>query len=141
MAPRYRFFDHTGDFGADLEVGSEAEVLEASADALVALLTDTEGAVTATQTRALAVEGVDTADLMVALGNELLFLFEVDGWLAARVEVSTLEEGRLVAVGHGEPFDPERHTIARPIKAVTHHGATVEPMPDGTWRGRLVFDL
>ncbi|HJL17126.1 MAG TPA: archease [Sandaracinaceae bacterium LLY-WYZ-13_1] len=140
-AGTHRFFDHTGDFGADLCAPDRAALYEASAHALVALLTDARDRIEARETRAIEVEGVDPEDLLVALGNEVLFLFETEGWLPSRLEVESVDDERLVALAHGEPYDPERHPIARPIKAVTHHGAAVEEGADGTWTGRLIFDL
>lgn len=140
MTGTHRFFDHTGDFGADLSGDSEAEIYEAAALALVSLLTDRAETIEEREERSLEVEGVDAPDLLVALGNELLYLFETEGWLAARVEVDELDGARLVATAFGEPFDAGRHPIARPIKAVTHHGVAVEAR-DGGWRGRLIFDL
>ncbi|MBX3273737.1 MAG: archease [Sandaracinaceae bacterium] len=135
----HRFFDHTGDFGADLEASSEAELFEASADALVALLVEDPSAIAERETRALEVSGLDAAEQLVALGNELLYRFET-GWLARRVTIDELGDDRLRATAHGEPYDPSRHAIARPIKAVTHHGARAEPR-EGGWSGRLIYDL
>jgi SHS2 domain-containing protein len=135
----YRFFDHTGDFGADLSAETREGIYESAARALVALVTDAPESVRELERRELALEGVDGEDLLVALGNELLYLFE-EGWIAARVEVCELGERSLRVIAHGEPFDPERHPIARPVKAVTHHAARLTPTEDG-YRARLVFDL
>lgn len=137
---RHRFFDHTGDFGADLEADAEAALYEASVDALIALLVDDPRAIREAESRALAIAGADPEEQLVALGNEVLYLFET-GWLARRVEVDELREDGLAVTAHGESFDPARHVIARPIKAVTHHGARIEERADGTWIGRLIFDL
>lgn len=136
----HQFFDHTGDFGAELTSETRAGLYESAATALVALLTDAVERVEERETLPIAVEGVDAADLLVALGNELLYLFESQRWLAHRVSIEELDGDHLVATAHGEPFDEARHPIARPIKAVTHHGAEIQKTPDG-WRGRLIFDL
>ena len=136
----HRFFDHTGDFGADLEASSEAELFEASVDALIALVVDDPTQIEERETRSLEARGVDPEDQLVALGNEVLFVFET-GWLTRRVEVEALEDEQLRVSAHGEPFDAERHVIARPVKAVTHHGANVEEVASDRWIGRLVFDL
>lgn len=136
----HRFFDHTGDFGVDLRAPTREALYAEAARAFVALLTDAPSSIAERETRAIDVSGVDETDLLVALGNELLFLFESEGWLAARIEVDELDESALRATAHGEPYDPERHPIARPIKAVTHHGAAIEETNED-WRGRLIFDL
>lgn len=149
MAPTHTFFDHTGDYGVDLAGESFEELLDALARAFLDLLTGAPEAVAEVEARSLEVRGVDEEDLLVALGNELLFRFEM-GFLVARLKVSAVleedgsegPEGELVlqAQAWGETFDPERHPIARPMKAVTHHQASVVEDATGA-RARLVFDL
>jgi SHS2 domain-containing protein len=137
--PSFRFVDHTGDFAADLHARSREEIFVALSRALVSLITDAPASVRETETRRIEIEGIDEEELLVGLGNELLFFFET-GWLAARVDEIEIEDGSLRAIAHGEPFDPERHPIARPVKAVTHHGAAIEEN-DGGYRARVIFDL
>ncbi len=137
----HRFFDHTGDFGAELSAESERALYEEAALAFLHVLTDAPQSVAACETRSLSVHGIDQADLLVALGNELLYLFETEGWLSARIEVESFDGQELEATAHGEAYDPERHPIARPVKAVTHHGAEIAQGGDGMWRGKLIFDL
>ncbi|MCB9595630.1 MAG: archease [Sandaracinaceae bacterium] len=136
----HRFFDHTGDFGADLEASSEAELFEASVDALVGLLVDDATKIDERESRPIEARGVDGLDQLVALGNEVLYAFET-GWLARRVEVIALDVDTVTATAWGEAYDPARHVIARPVKAVTHHGAAIDELDDDRWTGRLVFDL
>ncbi len=153
MAPTHTFFDHTGDYGVDLTGESFEEVLDALARAFLDLLTGAPATVVEVEARPLEVRGLDEEDLLVALGNELLFRFEM-GFLVGRLEVlAVLEEDgaagddaspagelTLEAKAWGEVFDPERHPIARPMKAVTHHQASVVEDATGA-RARLVFDL
>jgi SHS2 domain-containing protein len=136
----HRFFDHTGDFGAELSAPTERALFEELARAWLDLLTDAPASVAERETRPLEVSGIDAEDVLVALGNELLYLFETEGFLAARIDVTALDSQKLTATAHGEPFDPARHPIARPVKAVTHHGAEVVRAEDG-WRARVIFDL
>lgn len=136
----HRFFDHTGDFGVDLVAPTRKALYAEAGRAWLALLTDAPHTVEERETRSIEVDGLDETDLLVALGNELLYLFESEGWLAARIEIGALDETHLAATAHGEAFDEARHPIARPAKAVTHHGAFVEER-DGEWHGRLIFDL
>lgn len=140
MSASYRFFDHTGDFGVDAEAETPEEAVEAAARALLDLLTGAPESVREVDARPLRVEGVDAAETLVALGNELLYWFETDGFLCARLALDDLAEDVFEGVAHGETFDPDRHPIARPIKAVTHHDAALFPTADG-WRLRLIFDL
>ncbi len=137
-APVHRFFDHTADSGVELEAPDFAGLASASAVALLDLLTGAPKTVDPIEERRFAVEGVDEADLLVAIGNELLFLFDVEGFLCCALEVSGTDGLRCVA--RGELRDPDRHPIAVPIKAVTHHGAGVSRLPD-RWTATLVYDL
>lgn len=138
--PGYRFFDHTGDFGADLEGRDPLELTAMLARAYLDLLTGAPETVEEREALEVEVRGLDLPDLLVALGNELVFLFETEKLLVARFEPTALEEGRLAGIAHGERFDPARHPIARPVKAVTHHQAAVEKL-GRRWRARIIFDL
>ena len=97
----HRFFDHTGDFGADLEASSEAELFEASVDALVGLLVDDATKIDERESRPIEARGVDGLDQLVALGNEVLYAFET-GWLARRVEVIALDVDTVTATAWGQ---------------------------------------
>lgn len=150
MAPTHVFFDHTGDYGVDLSGESYEELLDGLARAFLDLLTGAPETVAELEAHPLQVRGLDEEDLLVALGNELLFRFEM-GFLVRRLEVEAVleEDGEgdrpegelsLEAQAWGEPFDAGRHPIARPMKAVTHHQASVVEDATGA-RARLVFDL
>ncbi len=137
----YTFFDHTGDFGVDLRANSESEVFEVFARAYLDLFTGDPGAVGETEERDVEVDGFDREDQLVALGNELIYLFDAEAFLCARLEVEDLDEDGFVATAYGETYDPEKHPIARPVKAVTHHEALVERSDAAGWHGRIIFDL
>lgn len=138
--PHYRFFDHTGDFGVDIAAPTETAAVAAAARAFLALLTDAPETVAEREAREVSVTGIDAPATLVALGNELLFLFEVEKFLCARFEPTTVDETLIEGTAHGERFDPARHPIARPVKAVTHHQASFERQGDVV-RARLIFDL
>ena len=132
----YRFFDHTGDYGLEVQAEGREELLRLTALAFLELLCGATGGVRALEARPLEVEGLDPADLLVAFANELLYGFDAEGFLWARFEPTRVEEERIEGTLWGEAFDPERHDIARPVKAVTHHQACFDPQ-----RARLIFDL
>ncbi|HBP22987.1 MAG TPA: hypothetical protein DEA08_35085 [Planctomycetes bacterium] len=140
LPARHTFFDHTGDFGVDIRGDDLDEAVAEVPRAFLDLLTGDADCVAEREERALEVEGVDLLDALVALGNELLFWFEVEGFLVARFEPDEVEPGWIAGQAFGEPFDPERHPIARPLKAVTHHAAACEQDSEGV-SVRLIFDL
>jgi SHS2 domain-containing protein len=136
----HRFIDHTGDFGVELTADSREELYAELVRAWLALLVDDPRSVAERATREIEVGGLDGIDLLVALANELLYLFETEGWLPMSFSEVSLDEGRLVGVSRGERYDENRHSIARPIKAATHHGADLFER-DGRYLARLIFDL
>jgi SHS2 domain-containing protein len=135
----YRLFDHTADLGIEVFGGAIEELYAAVAMALFDLLTDT-GSIRMTQTRTIAVEGEDPADLLVNFLRELLFLWNSVGFLGRECTIREVTPRRLTAVLNGEPCDPARHRIKMEIKAVTYHQASVKRTAEG-WVGRVVFDV
>lgn len=136
----YTFFDHTGDTGVDVRAPTREAVVAASARAFLDVLTDAPNGVAEAGEREVRVEGFDAPTTLVALLNELLWLFESEGFLCARFAPTVVSETEIAGVAHGERYDPARHEIARPVKAVTHHQAAFTADADGA-RARLVFDL
>jgi SHS2 domain-containing protein len=139
----YEFFDHTGDYGVDLWADSAAEVFEVFARAYLDLFTGDPTSVGELEELEIEVDGFDREDQLVALGNELIYRFDAEAFLCARLEVTKLDEDGFVATAHGERYDAASHPIARPVKAVTHHEVAfeiAEDKPSG-WHARIVFDL
>lgn len=62
---------------------------------------------------------------LVALLEDCLYRFEVEGWLAAEASLSSDGAGGLCGALRGEPFDALRHGEGCPIKAVTWHHLSV----------------
>lgn len=139
----FRFLDHTGDVGFELEAASLAGLLAEAVAAFASTLTDRErlgeGEVHELELGAAA------PDLLLhALLEELLFLFERDGFLARSAEVEVgAEHGdalRLRVRLHGERWDPQRTPLELLVKGVTYHRLAVEEV-EGLVRGRVVLDI
>lgn len=139
----FRFLDHTGDFAIEAAGATPEAALAETVRALVALLAGEDARFAPREGRAITLDAFDGADLVVALGNELLFLFETERFLPARLHVERLDlgsegahlEGRFLGecVARDLP-------LARPAKAVTHHDAAFDVLRDET-RVHLVIDL
>ncbi len=136
----YKFFDHTGDYGVEIRAQDVEGALAAVARAFLDLLTGQPDAVQEAEEREVEVEGIDGTDVLVNFANELLYQFEGEGFLCARFEADEVADDYIAGVLHGEPFDPTRHPIARPIKAATYHQAELREDADGVF-ARLIFDL
>ena len=76
--------------------------------------------------REVSIGSTDVAALAVDWPNELLYVFDAEGFLRARFRVSVAESGiSLVARCAGEPVDLERHEFQTAVKVATYHDLDV----------------
>lgn len=126
----YRQLDHTADLMIEV-VGKGREGLFVSAgEALTDILVGIErvggkandgfGAMEVTA------EGETLEELLVDWLRELLYIFNVKGWIFSAFEIVELTQKHLRAVCSGEPFDIEKHGIKTEIKAATYHGLEIK---------------
>jgi SHS2 domain-containing protein len=138
----YQKLDHTADTGIELQARSLDELFADAAIAFGDCVTEVAG-LRCRQWRTFEIEARDLETLLVDWLDELLFAFETDGLLFGRVEVEVEEAGvdwRLRAKAGGECFDPLRHPLKVPIKAITYHRLKVGREAGG-WIGRVIFDV
>ncbi len=144
----YDLVEHAADIGFEVVAPSLEALFARAALALHDVIADTARARPELE-RALAVEGYDLGDALVRWLEEALFAFEVERLLFAEVAVERAEwdpaaGGRAAVRGaaRGERFDPLRHELRRPIKAVTYHDLFVGPAGAGPGvRARVILDL
>jgi SHS2 domain-containing protein len=84
--------------------------------------------------------GVDAANLLVNWLNECLYVLDVEGFLARRIEfissaLDTSAPGgetlRLQCLLHGEEADPARHVSRESLRGVSAEGAAVTEGSEG----------
>jgi SHS2 domain-containing protein len=129
----FELVPHTADLKAITRAADLAGLYGAAADLVRAILVG-ESPVRALESRNIRGESRDPAEAYFRFVRELLYAFDADGFLPARVEW-----GDPVRV-RGERFDPSRHRVEREVKALTRHGFRVVRGPSG-YRAELVFDL
>lgn len=129
----HRLLPHTADLKAEIEA-ADLPSLFSEAVTLVRETLVGDSPVNAVQERRLACEGPNEAEKLFRFVRELLFLYEVEGFLPATVRCGD------VAVVAGEDLDPSRHRAERQIKALTRHQFHLERTAQG-YRATLVFDL
>ena len=72
--------------------------------------------------------------------NELLYLYEAHGFVAADCAVRVDTEYALSAVVRGEDVNPDRHVPIGHVKAATYHLLRVAPGTRG-WEVQAVVDV
>lgn len=135
----YEHLDYAGDAGVQATGATLEEVFEQAALGMYALMTELAHVEQKISIRAEA-SAPDTAGLLVAWLNELVYMFESRGLVGCNVTVKEFEEGRVAGTIRGDVFDPGRHGQGLLIKAATYHDLMVERL-DGGWRARVIFDI
>ncbi|MBN1473270.1 MAG: archease [Syntrophaceae bacterium] len=135
----YTLLDHTADIGVEVWGNTKEEALAATVEAMFDLIADNES-VAEREEKKIAVSGADTADMLINLLREALYLFHGKSWLCKTCEILEMEEKKITARLKGEPYDANKHQLKMEIKAVTYHTLKIEKRDQG-WRARVIFDV
>jgi len=139
MKKGYRIFGTTADVGV-ISHGSALEgAFEAQAKGMFSVMTDLRG-VRPAQVFIISAEGADEAGLLASWLEELLFLYDTQGVLLREFQITALKGYKLTSEARGEAYDPVRHIVKTPIKAVTYHMLEVTEIKGGV-RTRVVYDI
>ncbi|HVN81400.1 MAG TPA: archease [Terriglobia bacterium] len=135
----FRILDHPADLGIEAYGKTLAEAFEQAALGLVSIIANASR-VEARDSRNVTLQGSDWGHLLVRWLEEILYLYDGEGFLGGRFQVGRLETGRLEAVVYGEPLDPVRHQVRSDVKAVTYHQLNVCEKP-GKSRVQVFLDI
>jgi SHS2 domain-containing protein len=126
--PRFEFLDHTADAKFLARGDTFEEALANAALAVASLFWDgqpTGGA----ESRTISIQGRDHERLVVRTLEEIVFLFETEGFLLAGmddVRLGRTEDGwRLQAVFRGERLS-DTHNLRGGVKAITYNELKIE---------------
>lgn len=134
---RYELFEHTADTGIEASGNTLAEAYAAAAQGMLSILTDPDK-VRDTGSRRVEINADDPQSLLFEWLNELLYEFEVHGFLLRNCEITEFSDTRLVAECRGETYDPSRHELYTGIKSATYHEMDVDRDNN---RVRVIFDV
>jgi len=132
----HRWVDHTSE--VQLQVGAEslAGLAVEAGRALGLLLLRGGPADPVGEPRAIGVTSVDREALLVDWLNEILFLAEVERWVAVDFERVESSSEHLKASARGVPVDEPPALV----KAATFHGLAVTEADDG-FQAEVIFDV
>ena len=134
---RFELIEHTADIGLMAYGETLAEAFASAAFGMFSIIARLD-TVRETETRRVEVREDDLEGLLFEWLNRLLYIFDVEMLLFRRFDIIKFEEGRLVAVCHGERYDPSRHQLKTGIKAATYHQLKVDREKH---RVRVIFDV
>src|SRR4051794_3747036 len=134
-------FDHTADVGMKVAAGSLDDLFRTAAEGLFDYIVVNRDEVRGADAEAVDPRAESPSELLGFWLNELIFRSETRHRVYARFDVTVADEGRsLHAEIAGEPIDRDRHVMDHEVKAVTHHGLTLERTADG-WAAEMILDI
>ena len=98
------------------------------------------GSVAERESREVRAQGETRETLLVNWLNDCLYVHDVEGFVARRIDLPVFEEHRLHSVLWGEDVDPKRHRLGTLVKAATYHQLSISQAHDG-WEIRVILDI
>jgi len=135
----YEYFEVEADVGIHAWGSNLADAFAQAALGTLALTAD-PASVDATDRREVRAQAESREALLVNWINECLYVHEIEGFVARRVEVDTCDHGMIHGTLIGEEFDAEKHRPGTIVKAATFHQVSVTDA-DGRVEVRLVVDV
>ncbi|MEM3819664.1 MAG: archease [Nitrososphaerota archaeon] len=143
MVQGFRFLEHISDVYIEAYGGSFEEAFSQAALALYNTISSTEK-VDCRIEKDVYVVGEDLEALLVEWLQYLVALFDIEGFIASKVHVSSIERAgdhyTLSAKLCGEQFDPKRHRSGVHVKAATYWRMEIFEK-DGEVILRFVLDI
>jgi SHS2 domain-containing protein len=134
----YRLLSHTADVALAAWGQSLGDAFAEAVRGLVAVTFDPR-TIRKVEERTVTLTGESPTRLLVALLQEVVYLFDAEGFVPCRATIK-IEDTSLDAHLSGEQFDPTRHERIGPgVKAITYHEAKVDPGPPA--RLRVILDI
>ncbi len=135
----FQIVEHTADVGVLATGSTFDEALAFLARGALSLMVEADEFQTK-DAMTVELEATDAEALAVDWLNELLYLYETEGFVTVDVAVKTGNDGTsLSAVCRGERVDTENRELVTEVKAATYHGVRVTH--DGQWRVRVILDV
>ena len=119
----FKIIDHTADLALALTGENLEELLESAVFGYIELLTDPES-VSKVVTKEFTVSSDNPEGKLVLLINELIFLFETEGFIPKTCSVK-ISGDDVFCKTSGEIYNPNKHELFHCIKSATYGGLEV----------------
>jgi SHS2 domain-containing protein len=134
-------FDHTADVGLRITADDLTDLFRTAAEGLFDYVVANRESVRVERTDRVRLRAESTGDLLLLWLNELIFRSETEHLLYTDFQVKFEDENLVIeATIGGEAIDRARHILDHEVKAVTHHGASLESVEDG-WVAEVILDI
>lgn len=115
---KFKVIDHPSDVGIIAFGRNHREVFENAAYGMFSLMADIRCVDTKKEIK-VKVAGEEPESLLINWLNELIYLEDSQKMLFSKFTITRLTNTELAATVAGDQINVERHSFARPIKAVT----------------------
>jgi SHS2 domain-containing protein len=135
----YREIEHTADLGVEITAADLPALFASAGEALYALIAD-PATIEIREAIKVSATGANPEDLLHTWLCELLALFNVEGFVGKRCEITYISDGQVQGRVSGEKLDLKRHAFHTEIKGITYHDFKVW-QEAGAWHARVIFDV
>lgn len=132
----YKHLEHPADIYIEVYGRNLEEIFRNAALALYDQICEIDK-IENNEIKKISIEAAEYEDLLVNFLNEILYLFDSEGFVASSVEVR-LTDKTLIAILSGEKYRREKHGVKHEIKATTYHGLVINPSEG---YARILFDI
>ena len=136
----FEYIEHTADAGMIVRGDTFTSLFTNAAHGLFEMIAVIDS-IDETSAIDIQIRAETVEDLFVAWLDELIYRHETDEIFFKRVEISNINETKIIAKVHGEPTNFDKHVVYTEIKAVTYHQLYVKQNPNGSWEAQVIFDL
>jgi SHS2 domain-containing protein len=135
----FRILEHPSDLGIEATGRTLTRAFEESARGLISVILDVSQ-IQPRESREIALQGSDQAQLLVRWLSEILYLYDGQGFVCADFHIARLSKTALVGTVHGEPFVASKHRTYLDVKAITYHQLQIDEDELGALV-RVYFDI
>jgi len=134
---RFQLIEHTADTGLIAYGKSLSEAFANAAYGLFAIITEINR-VREVESRLVKLTAEDVEALLFDWLNHLIYLFDVEGLLFKRFDITDFSAQGLKAICWGEKCHPSRHQLKTGVKSATYHMLEVDGDKN---RVQVIFDI
>ena len=138
MEKDFDIVDHTADVGIIAYGTDMSQAFANAAKALFNLITELDD-VEEILHRDIKLTAPDQESLLVEWLNELIYLFDAEGIIFKRFDITQLNSTRLKARSYGEKVNSSKHGLKTGVKAATYHMLKVDK--DNGCKVQVLFDI
>lgn len=131
---------HTADIAFKIWGESLEELFSEGGKALTGAMVEIAGGCSPSQTKKIHLEAPSLEELFVKWLEEILFLFETEGFVGLEFDIQRCEPKKLEAVLKGMEWDETAQPLKTQIKAVTYHGLEIKRTSEG-YETEVILDV